>query len=82
MGLTRFINVRSMAFKSTSKFLSGSRLVFRFLLFITNKMGDLNLQEPEPREITGSDTDRFPPIPVRVGLTCEAQLGHESNSLR
>jgi hypothetical protein len=64
VGLTRFIYMRSMAFKLTSKFLLGSRLVLRSLLFITDKMGDLSLQEPEPREIARSDTDSFPPMPI------------------
>jgi hypothetical protein len=58
MGLTRFIYVRS-------------RLVFRFLLFIIDKMGDLSLQEPESREIIRSDTNRFPPMPVQVDLAYE-----------
>jgi hypothetical protein len=56
-------------------------LVFGSLLFIADKMGDLSLQEPESWEIAGSDTDRFPPTPARVGLACEAQLGHESSRL-
>jgi hypothetical protein len=37
------IYVRLMAFKSTSKFLLGSRLVFGSLLFVADKMGDLSL---------------------------------------
>jgi hypothetical protein len=40
-------------------------------------MGDLTLRESKPQAITGSVADRFPPTSVRVGLTCEAQLGHE-----
>jgi hypothetical protein len=76
MGLMRFIYVRSMALRSISKFLLSSRLVFESLLFIVDKMGDLSLQEPEPREVVGSDVDRFPPMPVRVSLACEAQLEH------
>jgi hypothetical protein len=79
VGLTRFIYVRSMAFESTSRFLTNSRLVFESLLFIANKMGDLHLQEPESQEITGSDTDRFPPTLVQVSLACEAWLRHESS---
>jgi hypothetical protein len=67
--------VRLLALRSTSKFLLGSSLVFGYLLFITDKMGDLSLQEPELREITRSDTDHFPPIPVRVGLA----LRHSSD---
>jgi hypothetical protein len=48
MGLTRLIYVRSMVFESLTKFLPGSRLVFRSLIFTVDKMGDLRLQEPEP----------------------------------
>jgi hypothetical protein len=67
-----------MVFQSTSKFLPDSRLVFRSLLFITDKMGDLSLQEPMSLEITELGTNRVHPIPTRDGLTCEAQLGHRS----
>jgi hypothetical protein len=81
MGLMRFIYVRSMAFKSTSKFLSGSRLVFGSILFVADKMGDLSLKELKLWEITGSDTDHFPPTSAQVGLTCEARLGHGSSQL-
>jgi hypothetical protein len=72
VGLTRFVYVRSMAFRSSSKFLPGSRLVFGSLLFIANKIGDLNLQELKSRKITRLDTDRFPLTLVQVGLTSEA----------
>jgi hypothetical protein len=78
---TRFIYVRSMAFISTSKFLPGSRLVFRSLLFITDKIRDLSLKEPESRENARSNTDRFPPSPAQAGLACEARLGHKSSRL-
>jgi hypothetical protein len=44
----RFSYVRLMTFESTSKLLSGSRLVFGSLLFIADQMRDLSLQEPEP----------------------------------
>jgi hypothetical protein len=47
VGHMRFVYVRSMAFKSATKFLPGSRLAFGSLLFISDKMGDLRLQEPE-----------------------------------
>jgi hypothetical protein len=63
VGLTRIVYVRSMTFTSTSKFLPDSKLVFRSLLFITDKFGDLSLQEPELQEVIGSGTDRVPPIP-------------------
>jgi hypothetical protein len=78
MELTRFNYVRLMVFQSASKFLPSSRLGFGSLLFIADKMGDLSLQEPESWEITRSGTNRFPPTPARVGLTCETQLGHRS----
>jgi hypothetical protein len=64
VGLTRLIYVRSMAFRSTNKFLLGSRLLFGSLLFIADKMGNLSLQEPKPQETTGSDTDHLIPTPV------------------
>jgi hypothetical protein len=81
MGLMRFICMRSMAFKLVTKFLLDSRLVFRSLLFIADKMGDLSLQEPMPQEIVGLGIDRFPSTSVRVSLTCEAPLGHGSSKL-
>jgi hypothetical protein len=68
-----------MVFQSTSKFHPGLRLVFESLLFITDKMGYLSLQELESWEITGSGTDRVHPIPSRDGLACEALLRHESS---
>jgi hypothetical protein len=66
-------------FKSTSNFLPDSRLIFRSLLFIADKMGDMSLQEPKSREVAGSDTGRFPPTLVRVGLACEARLRYRSS---
>jgi hypothetical protein len=79
MRLTRFNYVRSMAFQSTSKFLPGLRLVFRSLLFIVDKMGDLSLQEPESRVVTGSYTNHILLILAQVGLTCKAQLRNGSS---
>jgi hypothetical protein len=81
MGLTRFDNVRSMTFQSTSKFLPNSRWVLGSLLFVADKFGDLSLQEPESSEVTGSGTGRLSPTPIRVSLVNEAQLGHGSNEL-
>jgi hypothetical protein len=43
VGLMRFIYMRSMAFRSTSKFLLDLRLVFISLLFIADKIGNLSL---------------------------------------
>jgi hypothetical protein len=80
VGFTRFVYMRSTTFRSTSKFLPSSRLVFGSLLFIVDKMGDLSLQKTKSREEVGSNTDRFPPMPVRVNLACEARLGHGSSN--
>jgi hypothetical protein len=60
MGLKIIIYVRSMAYRSTSKFLPGLRLVFGSLLFITDKFGDLSLQEPESLEVAGLGTGCLP----------------------
>jgi hypothetical protein len=79
VGFFKFIYVRLMVLESTSKFLLGLMLVFETLLFIIDKMGGLSLQEPELREIAGSDTDCFPPAPAQVGLTGEARLRHGSS---
>jgi hypothetical protein len=81
VGPTRFIYVRSMTFELTNKFLPRSRLVFRSLLFIADKMRDLSLQEPKSWEIIGSATGRFASIPGQVGLAFEARLGHGSTRL-
>jgi hypothetical protein len=54
----------SMAFRSTSKFLPGLRLVLGSLLFITDKCKYLSLQELESLEVTESGTGRLPPAPV------------------
>jgi hypothetical protein len=68
--------VRSMSFQSTSKFLPSSRLVLVSLLFIDDKFGDLSLQEPEKPEVIRSGINHVPPVPIRVGLVNEPQLGH------
>jgi hypothetical protein len=70
----RFIYVRSMTFRSTSKLFPFSRLVFISLLFIADKMGNLSLKVHEPMEDAGSDADRFLPTPFQVGLACRAQF--------
>jgi hypothetical protein len=76
MGLTRSSFVRSVAYQSTTKFLPGSRWFPVSLQFITNRFGDLTLQEPKSHGIIGSGTDHLPPAPVRVGLINKAQLRH------
>jgi hypothetical protein len=65
-----------MTFQSATKFLPSSRWILVSLFFIADKFGDLNLQEPESREVVGSSTSHLPPAPVRVGLANEVQLGH------
>jgi hypothetical protein len=58
VGLTRSSFMRAMTFESTTKFLPGSRWFMRSLLFITNKFGDISLQEPKLLEIIRSGTGR------------------------
>jgi hypothetical protein len=70
-----------MAFQSTTKFLPSSRWFLGSLEFLTEKFGDMSLQEPESSEVTGSGTSHLPPAPVRLGLVNEAQLGHRLGSL-
>jgi hypothetical protein len=81
MGLTRSSFMRAMVFQSTTKFLPGSRWVLGSLLFIADKFGDLNLQEPKLHEVVGSGTGCLPPAPIRVDLINEAQLRHRLNKL-
>jgi hypothetical protein len=64
-----------MAFQSTTKFLPGSRWFLGSLEFLTDKFGNLSLQEPELSRVAGSGTGCLPPAPVRVGLVNEARLG-------
>jgi hypothetical protein len=73
--------MRAMTYQSTTKFLPVSRWFLGSLEFITDKFGDLTLQEPESRGIIGSDTGRLPPAPVRVGLVNVAQLRHRLSEL-
>jgi hypothetical protein len=69
--------VGAMACQSTTKFLVVPRWFLGSLQRITDKFGDLTLQEPESRRIVGSGTDRLPLDPVQVSLINEAQLRHE-----
>jgi hypothetical protein len=73
--------VRAMVFQSTIEFLLGLRWFLGSLQFVTDKFGDLNLQESDSSEVVGSGTGRLPLAPVRVGLVNEAQLGHGHNEL-
>jgi hypothetical protein len=75
VGLTRSSSMRAMTFQSTMKFLHGSRWFLGSLLFITNRFGDLSLQEPVSHEVIRSSTDRLPPAPVRQRMCTEWQKG-------
>jgi hypothetical protein len=81
VGLTRSSFMRSMAFQSTTKFLSGSRWVLGSLLFIADKFRNLSLQEPKSHEVARLGIGRLPPAPVQVSLVNEAQLRHRSIKL-
>jgi hypothetical protein len=70
-----------MAYQSTIKFLLGSWWFLGFVQFITDKFGDLTLQEIKSPEIVGSGTGRLPPSPVRVSLINEAQLRYRPSKL-
>jgi hypothetical protein len=70
--------MRAMSFQSTTKFLPGLRWVLGSRLFIADKFGDLNLQEPKSCEVVRSGTVHLPPAPTQVSPINEAQLGHES----
>jgi hypothetical protein len=73
--------MRAMVFQSTTMFLPGSRWFLGSLLFITDKFGDLSLQEPESREVSRSGIGHLPPGPVQGGLVNEAQLRHRLSAL-
>jgi hypothetical protein len=76
VGLARSSFVRAVVFQSTTKFLPNSWWVLGSLLFIADKFGDLNLQEPESCEVIRSGTDHLPPTLVSVDLVNEARPGH------
>jgi hypothetical protein len=44
-------------------------------LSLTDKFGNLSLQEPELSNVMRSGTGHLPPAPVRVNLINEAQIG-------
>jgi hypothetical protein len=50
--------------QSTSKFLPGSRWFLGSLIFIANKFGDLNLQEPKSQKVIMLGTVHLPTAPV------------------
>jgi hypothetical protein len=81
VGLMRSSFMRAMVNQSATKFLPGSEWFLGSLQFITDKFGDLTLQEPESCRIIRSGTDHLPPASVRVGLINEVQLRHELSEL-
>jgi hypothetical protein len=70
--------VRTIAFQSTTKFLRNSRWFLCSLEFLTDKFGNLSLQEPKLSEVIGSGTGHLPPALDQVGVIDEAQLGLSS----
>jgi hypothetical protein len=81
MGLTRSSFVRAMVFQSTTKFLPDSRWFLGSLEFLTDKFGNLSLQELELNKVTGSGTDRLPLDLFQVSLVNKTQPRHELGSL-
>jgi hypothetical protein len=81
MGLTRSSFVRAMVFQSTTKFLPDSRWFLGSLEFLTDKFGNLSLQELELNKVTGSGTDRLPLDPFQVSLVNKTQPRHELGTL-
>jgi hypothetical protein len=78
MGPTRSSFMRAMTFQSTTKFLPSSKWFLGSLEFLTDKFGNLSLQEPELSEVIGSGTGRLPLSLDRVGLIMEPRLGFGS----
>jgi hypothetical protein len=73
--------MRVMTFQSTTKFLLGSRWFLGSLEFLTDKFGNLSLQEPDLSKVTGSGIGRLPLALIQVSLINEAQLEHKLGSL-
>jgi hypothetical protein len=73
--------MRAMAYQSTIKFLPSSRWFLGSLQFITDKFGDLTLQEPESHGIIKSGTFHLPLALVQVSLINESQLRHGLSGL-
>jgi hypothetical protein len=61
-------------YQSTTKFLLSPRCFLGSLQFITDRFGDLILQETESSKIIRSGTGRLPPARVRVDLKNEVQI--------
>jgi hypothetical protein len=51
--------MRTMAFESTTKLLPGSRWFLGSLEFLTDKFGNLSLQELKLSKVVGSGNDRL-----------------------
>jgi hypothetical protein len=81
MGLTRSSFVKAMTFQSTTMFFSWLKLVLGSLQFVSDKFGDLSLQEPKASEVIGSSTSHLPPALVRVGQVNESQHVHRFREL-
>jgi hypothetical protein len=74
MGLTRSSIVKTMAFQSTIKFLPDQRWFLGSVEFLTDKFGDLSLQELESSKVARSGTCHLQPAPIQVSLINETQL--------
>jgi hypothetical protein len=61
MGLTRLSFMRVMVFQSTTKFLPGSRWFMGSLEFLTDKFGNLSLQELELGKVARLGIGHLPP---------------------
>jgi hypothetical protein len=66
--------MRTMAFESTTKLLPGSRWFLGSLEFLTDKFGNLSLQELKLSKVVGSGNDRLLLALVWVSLINEAQF--------
>jgi hypothetical protein len=64
----------TMAFQSTTMFLPDSRWFVGSLEFLTDKFGNLSLQQPESSEVVGSGIGNLPLASARVSLVNEARL--------
>jgi hypothetical protein len=63
-----------MVFQSTTKFLPGNSWFLDSLEFLSDKFGNLSLQEPELSKVARSGTTRLPLTLVQVSLIIEAHL--------
>jgi hypothetical protein len=77
----KIIIVKSMEFQALIKFSPVSRFMFRSLHFITNQLGDMIMQEPEPTKIQGSDIEWIPLTLAQDNQAPAPQSELESNTL-